>query len=114
MKHTLVKFATTAIVLALATTAFAGKEGGKQGGSAGKVSAVADGSITITNKKTGDHTFKTAPETKVVKTDGAAGALSDVKVGSLVRITAAGTAPDQAAQIQLVERKKKDAPKTAE
>lgn len=103
MKKSLIKLASFAFAIAIASSSFAAE--GKP--SAGKVSAVADGSITVANKKSGDQIFKTGADTKVLKADGSAGSLSDIKSGVKVKVTA-GSAPDQAAQIQIVEAKKKD------
>lgn len=89
-----------AALVALASTSFAGDKP-----ASGKVSAVSGDSITLANKKTGDKTFKTGADTKVLKADGSTGTLSDIKDGSLLKITA-GSSPDQAAQIQIVEKKK--------
>lgn len=112
MKKSLIKIATAFCAVAIATSSFAGKDGEKAKGFAGKVSAVADGTITVANKKLGDQTFKTSADTKVLKADGTAGSLSDIKSGSMIRVTA-GSAPDQAASIQVVEKKKKDGTKPA-
>ena len=107
MKKHLITLATVLIALAAAPASFAGKHD-KEGGIAGKVSAVANGSVTITNKKEGDRILKTDASTKVTKLDGTAGALSDITAGAHVRVKA-GTAPDQAAEIRIVEHKKKGA-----
>ena len=112
MKKSLIKVATALFAVAIATSSFAGKDGEKAKGVGGKVSAVADGTITVANKKLGDKTYKTSADTKVVKADGTAGTLSDIKSGSMIRVTA-GAAPDQAASIQIVERKKKEGTQTA-
>ena len=112
MKKSLFKLATAFFVVAIATSSFAGESGKKPKGIVGKVSAVADGTITVANKKTGDQTFKTSADTKVLKADGTAGSLSDLKSGAMIRVTASAS-PDQAATIQVVEKKKKDASATA-
>lgn len=100
MKKSLHLLATLLFTVAIASTAFAGDKP-----SSGKVSAIADGSLTLANKKTGNTTFKTGSDTKVLKADGSAGSLSDIKDGAHIKVTA-GSAPDQAAQIQIVEKKK--------
>jgi len=108
MKKSLLKFTAILFTAALATTSFAGDKDAKSGGAfSGKVSVVADGTITVANKKKGDQTFKTSADTKVTKADGTAGAASDIKVGSMVKVVP-GTSPDQAAAITLVEHKKKE------
>lgn len=116
MKNSLFKFGLVAVVAAgfLVPNSYAGKGGGKKAlGYQGKVDAVtADGAVTVSNRKLGDKTFKTDANTKVLKTDGTAGALADVKTGSRVRVST-GTDTSVAQQIQLVERKKKDAPAPA-
>lgn len=105
MKKSLIKLAALAFAVAIATSSFAGE--GKKPNS-GKISTISDGSLVIANKKAGtDQTFKTGADTKVVKADGSAGTLSDLKSGAHVKVTA-GSAPDQAAEIQIVEHKKKD------
>lgn len=108
MKKSLIKLTAFAFAVAIATTSFAA-DGAKEGkkGLAGKVSTVADGSITIASKKLGDQSFKTGSETKVLKADGSAGSLSDLKSGASVRITP-DPSGEQASQIQIVEHKKKD------
>ncbi len=104
MNKTLIKVATALFTVAIATTSFAGK-GEKP--AMGKVTAVTDSSITVNNKKTGEKTFKISPDTKFAKVDGTAGAASDIKVGSMVKITA-GATPDAAATISAYEHKKKE------
>ena len=120
MKKSLLKFTAILFTAALATTSFAGDKEAKAGGAfMGKVSTVAEGTITVSNKKKGDQTFKTTADTKITKADGTAAAASDLKVGSIVKVTP-GTTPDQAAKITLVGPKKKpeaakpEAPKTTE
>ncbi len=113
MKKSLVKFTALAFAVAIASTSFAA-DGAKEDkkGLTGKISTVADGSITVANKKLGDQSFKTGSDTKVLKADGSAGSLSDLKSGSHVRITPDPTG-EQASQIQIVEHKKKDGAETS-
>jgi hypothetical protein len=123
MKKPLLTLTALLFTAALATTSFAGNQEGKAGGAfMGKVSASADGTLTVANKKKGDQTFKTSAQTKITRADGTAGTAADLKVGSLVKVVP-GTSPDQAAEIKLAEPKKKegkpeaakpDAPKTTE
>jgi len=108
MKKSLIKIVTALFTVALATSSFAGKGGAKERPTMGKVTAVADGTITISNKRTGDKTFKTSSDTTYAKADGTTGAATDIKVGSMVKVTA-GATPDAAASIALFEHKKKDA-----
>lgn len=98
MKKTLVKLAAALLVVTAITSSYAG-DAKKEGKMAGKVAAVSGDSITINNKKTGEHVIKTDSSTKVLKIDGSAGSVSDVKVGSIVKV--------QDGTIQLVEPKKK-------
>lgn len=66
----------------------------------GKVTAVGAGTITVSNKKKGDLTFKTDAATKYVKADGSAATAADIKVGDRVKVKA-GSAADQAAEVTL-------------
>jgi len=77
----------------------------------GKVAAVGAGTITVSNKKKGDQTFKTDAATKYVNADGSAATASDIKVGERVQVIAGATA-DQAATVTLQAGGKKGAPKT--
>ncbi len=107
MKKLLFTFTAILFTAALAATSFAeDKEAKAEGAFKGKVSAVADGTVTVANQKKGDQTFKTSAETKIIKADGTDGAASDLTVGSMVKVTP-GTTPDQAAKITFVEPKKK-------
>lgn len=104
MKNKLITLIVSSI-LALSASIHAGEPADKP--VRGKVSAVGEAEITISNKKGGDKTFKTDADTKFSKTDGSKIALSDVKVGSVVQIKA-GATPDVAAKVTVVEQKKKD------
>jgi len=105
MKNFLIKSVIALCATVLATSSFAGK-GNKAPGYRGKITAVADGTLTVSNKKLGDKTYKTDATTKVLKIDGSAGALTDLKKGALVRVTT-GTDTSLATEIQAVEKKKK-------
>lgn len=110
MKNFLLKSLIALCATVLATSSFAGKGNKKAPGYHGKITAVADGTITVSNRKLGEKTYKTDASTKVLKLDGSAGTLSDLKTGSLVRV-ATGTDTGLATEIQAIERKKK--PSTA-
>lgn len=106
MKNFLIKTVIALCTMLIATSSFAGKGNKRAPGYHGKITAVADGTITVSNKKLGEKTYKTDASTKVLKLDGSPGTLSDLKIGSLVRIA---TGPDTglATEIQAIERKKK-------
>lgn len=111
MKKSLIKFTAFLFVAALATTSFAAegakeKKGDKPAGSRGKVTAMADGTLTVSNKKAGDKTFKTNDSTKYIKADGTTGTASDIKTGTPVIVTP-GESPDQAATVKVIAPKKK-------
>lgn len=111
MKKSLIKFTALLFVVAFATTSFAAdgakeKKTDRPAGSRGKVTAIADGTLTISNKKKGDTTFKTNAETKYLKADGSEGTASDIKTGTPVMVTP-GKSPDQAAKVKVLAPKKK-------
>lgn len=101
MKKNLIQLASLFLALTIVSTSFAAPDKPV----AGKVTAVAEGSITISSKKKGETTFKTGSETKVIKADGTAGTLGEIKSGARIRVTTASS-PDQAGTIQIVEKKK--------
>lgn len=106
MKNKLVALIVSSLV-AFSSTALhaADPAGGKP--VRGKVSAVADGSITVSSKKGGDQTFKTDANTKFAQTDGTAITLSDIKAGTQVMIKP-GAAEGIAAKVTAIVPKKKD------
>lgn len=109
MKKHIITTLSIAALLVLPQAVFGGEKGekGGEGPFGGKITAVAEGTITVTNKKSGDKTFKTDAATKYVKSDKTDAAATDLKVGSTVRVKA-GAAPDQAATIILVVPPAKD------
>ena len=108
MKKHIITALSIAALYALPQTILAGQTG--EPAFAGKVSAVAEGTITVTNKKSGDKTFKTDSSTKYAKSDKTDAAAADLKVGSMVKVKA-GATPDQAATIIMVVPATKDAAK---
>jgi len=108
MKKYIITTLSIAALLVLPQAVFAGEKG--EGAFGGKVTAVAEGTITVTNKKSGDKTFKTDAATKYAKSDKTDAAAADLKVGSMVKVKA-GAAPDQAATIILVVPPAKDSAK---
>lgn len=102
MKRKLTQWASLLLAITMASTSFAAPDKP----AAGKVSMVAEGSITISNKKKGETTFKTNSDTKVIKADGTAGSLSEIRSGANIRVTV-GSSPDQAGTIQIIEKKDK-------
>lgn len=113
MKKNLIRFTALLFAAALATTSFAAdgakeKKGDKPTACRGKITALADGTLTVSNKKKGDTTFKTNAETKYLKADGTAGTASDIKTGTPVAVTP-GKSPDEAAKVKVITPKKKGA-----
>ncbi len=106
MKKHIITTLSIAALLALPQAVLAGQKGG-EAAFGGKVTAVSEGTITVTNKKSGDKTFKTDAATKYAKSDKTDAAAADIKVGSMVKVKA-GTAPDQAASIILAVPGAKD------
>ncbi|CAN5619931.1 hypothetical protein BH09VER1_BH09VER1_13530 [soil metagenome] len=106
MKNFLIKSVIALCATVLATSSFAAKGNKKAAGYRGKVTAVADGTVTVSNKKLGDKTYKTDASTKVLKIDGTTGTVADLKTGSLVRVVT-GTDADVATEIRAIEKKKK-------
>lgn len=109
MKKHIITTLSIAALLVLPQAIFAGEKGGAVA-FGGKVTAVADGTITVTNKKSGDKTFKTDAATKYAKADKTDAAAADIKVGSMVKVKA-GAAPDQAATIILAAPTNKNSAK---
>jgi len=109
MKKIIITTLCAAALFTIPQSAFAGQKekADKAGEAAGKVTAVGEGTITITSKKNGEQTFKTDSTTKFAKADGSAATATDIKVGARVKV-APGASPDQAAQISLHEPKAKD------
>ncbi len=106
MKNFLIKSVIALCATVLATSSFAGKGDKKAPGYRGKITALADGSITVSNKKLGDKTFQTNSATKALKIDGTPVALTALQKGSLVRVVT-GADASLAVEIQAVEKKKK-------
>lgn len=106
MKNFLIKSLIALCALAIASSSFAGKGNKKAPGYRGKITAVADGSITVSNKKLGDKTYQTNSSTKVVKLDGSEVPLTSLQKGALVRVIT-GADTSVATEIQAIEKKKK-------
>jgi hypothetical protein len=85
----------------------------KKGGSAGKVTAVDDKSITISHGKGGEsQTFKVDDSTKVTLDDKDA-KIGDIKVGAHVKVTEGSTAGTAASIAASTHHGKKGAPAPA-
>ncbi len=70
----------------------------------GIVTTVVGTTVTIASDKNGEMAYATTGETKVLKLDGAAGALADILPGMTVKV-ATGTSANTASEIQIVPAK---------
>ncbi|PTY03099.1 hypothetical protein DB346_07550 [Verrucomicrobia bacterium LW23] len=84
------------------------KEGEKgYDGFKGKASAVSETSITVSNKKDGDKTFKLDDKTKVIGAEGEALTVKDLKADMKVMVKP-GATPDAAAEsVKIAPKPKK-------